>query len=362
LTACSKGFTGNKIVLESNGVEIEDDDDLQASSQKNLMILDVDEEWSSSDVAVSSAKKSSAGAVLESDSNRAVVAVVAESNYLSKFSGYQFDVEKLPHVPLHRLKQGQKLHEAKPALIHSIIDDMRTISKQIPIQAIRDVVSKLSLNFPLSFFNIDEKGQPIITKNVVLVTGLMNHNFYLTRRENEKNEKSAQNVPMHISKRRKQNGLLQTSPNFNGDGAASTSLLTVEQRKEALRLNSKHELAAQFMMDSFNEIRVDISGPNFNIEFLLKEWPLLLQEPYVGEHFYKVIGEKAAAIESQKIPTDHKLNGIVAYGKNCNTKQMKIFFSKNKMLPDGLLAIKFLIHYFNENFNEFYQVHKKFTS
>ena len=389
------GIPGEKIILEADGSEIEDDDALQFLNKEVLLILGGNEIWSSAamgqlsmpididqaddnlqilnlsdgmilnrnynlpstshDHELSSLKSTitwSSTALSSSDSEK-----IGSQCATKLFENFQIPWNKFPEHVKELLELGQNVDDHLNNLIHLIVVELRQIAFFIPTVVLRQICHKLVAKYPSSFIQKDEVGNDTSFNNSIILTKLINHNNYLNR----KSPSCSPKIPL---KKRKLNKTVEKSCiNWQPTSSEDYDKKNSECHKAELKtISSKIRFLSEewkkiiYMMDqTYSDQRVFLNESP-SILLIEVEWPFLLRKECMFPHFNRLMNTN---IELFPDSFRKKKELILRFGKTLkNTETIRFFASKGIEVDTEFIVLEFIYQYFKEDINMLYRIYE----
>lgn len=296
--------------------------------------------------------------VLSSDSEKNIY---ISSAVKASFDSFEIPWGKFPKPVIDLCNSGQKLGVYLKTVIHTIVDELRTISYYIPVKVFRDVVSKLISKYPSTFILSDVEGNPITLKNSPLITSFIQRNNYLNR-PTTSSTKTISNIP--LKKKKISKTFEETCINWQRSNASDvTEEFNIKKWKSRL---IELSLKRTWDTEEFAEISSLMSQCFFaQRQFLnnfvntpsLKEikscWPFLVHKTFLFQHFSKLTEvdlQKAAEKYGLQIKT------IIDYIKENKIKLFLDTYENTQQKADDYFALTLISKYFNEDIGLLFKV------
>lgn len=384
------GIRGKAIVLEKDGIIIDELELLTFFSKDIFMILQENEEWQATEADVSTTDDSENSSLiankqsqLESNAeavqvtksnstqdNTTVADTVEESEPNSmqddtttdetstRTTNRDFENFKIPWATfdknlLSKLKKGVKTKLIIKETVNHLITQMRTINNRIPTTAMVKVAKELRDKYP-NFF--EDKSATGIRQGDGIANTLAimrNRNNYLNRPSMNSDLSTVLNIPL---KKRKsllcvKAGCSNWQPDAYNDNV--TEEIAEQHRQLLLNFNNfdlqDEETMTQVVLamnESYPLQRTFVNNVTEppKIEQIQECWPCLLKRTYMELHFLQLTGKEPKNILTK---LEEDMPKLLAYG------QMKNFVDLNEASTEdqrNLLAIKTVFHHFKEDY------------
>ncbi|XP_065368981.1 uncharacterized protein LOC135961410 [Calliphora vicina] len=95
------------------------------------------------------------------------------------FKNFSIPWHKVPYEVTNLLENKQQLGKGLNVIANLIIDELRSISKQIPIRVLRGITQQAVMKYPHSFLNKDAGGNNMSTTSVPLLSRLRNRHYHI---------------------------------------------------------------------------------------------------------------------------------------------------------------------------------------
>lgn len=374
ILAQSVGLSGDRLVLESDGTEIEDSDILVHCAGETLLILGEGEIWASNssispankvtewllDMPIGSPPKIHTNSTCENVSLSTTMTMssgalssdgpYATETIKSTFFNFEIPWDKMPCYITSILTEKKRIGIQINDFVHIVVNELRQISFYIPMAVFRNVAGKIACRYPESFGHTDENGEIVNSTLIYLVTKMVNHNNYLNR---SKTSTLSPTIPL---KKRRITNILQKScrnwqPEILPESENQNSLDTKREWLKNIwgKELTEHEKrrAEEYMDTCFAIIRsfLNEQNPTPTITTIKAEWPYLCEKQFVFAHFNKLM-ERSVQEFSKNYAENW--NKILAFGKSLKRRKIIEFFAKNLSENEDILTIRFICLYFDE--------------
>lgn len=339
---------GVKIVLESDGTEIDEDEPLLHFKDEVLILLESGESWRekdqystdslcSKDSLFSKDSLSSKDSLYEKDSLHD--ANINKSNEEYNWTSFEIPYHKIPKDMLAACEKGERNKHIITVIVHIIINELRQIKELIPIKVLRMVADKLRSKFPKMFTDLDEDGNVVGDGYGILFFKLCERATYLRRPHKRLNAEPI--VPRNFIKRKvnAMAGCIAWSKTINENNVtAANTLNTMESLpSDTNTLHALLEEAYPQHRSFFNRI---LHPPT--VLQIKTEQPLFLNKDVIYWHFEKLTNKNLHSLLSNM---EEKAEKIIGYG--CK----KSFLDPNdiKIYNKIQCTLIFLSKYFKED-------------
>lgn len=314
MTAHAKGLKGTKLVVDEDGCLIDEDDILNFVSGKDLLLMDQNDDWISHHLIASIGPQNSTNTVIDEsyyiinsplgnisdDSTLSMSSSVLSSpssrsdstNYIStatkrSFDHFKIPWDKFPSSIIETCENKLKLDSQLKTVLHTIVDELRTISVYIPIAVFRDVADSLSKRYPCTFLYTDNAGTTLSIRNSPIITTLVQRNNYLNRQNSNKNKNS---IP--LKKKKISKNFEDTCKNWqpeisNQDDIDSIKSKLLELHHRRTFSSQEHEEIQNMMAKTYPAQRSFLNNlANIpSVQSIKENLPFLLSKIHILNHF-----------------------------------------------------------------------------
>lgn len=275
------------------------------------------------------------------------ICVMLFSNFIIPWNKFPSDITTMFQ---NKLYLGKRMN----CLGNILIDEMRQISFFIPMSIIRTVAHRVASRYPDSFYLKDNEQVIITTIPVALITIMKNRNSFLNRPPKRVREELIANIP--AKQRKTANVLKNTCVNWQpaniGSGETCSSIESKSKYLQDLFKQNKisaeeRETAKKFMKDCFAVQRVFLNDRSSipDVQQIQEKCPFLFEKEFAFQHF-----EQLMAIDPVKIKNEFEQKQEIVKRFWSESKQKNIYACiKGSNMNNSCNLIKCFFLYFNED-------------
>lgn len=351
-------INGSKIVLESDGTDIDECEVLEAFHKETLVLLEPNEFWvshnapqcfdlSSPNASTISLQDLDTASLLSSDCSSTDL-----NNPPSTWMNFEINWSVIPTPVLVACANGNKSKALVNAVINSVVDQMREIKTEISSKGFHILSRKLADKYPKIFMDRDDDDIIVGEGYFTTFKKLLDRNNYLNR-QNPSKKRSLLKVSLP-QKRRSLNSKT-ACVNWQPEISELATKEEAECIRQKLKLNQfkTEEEIIEALNATYYEQRVLLNNsipqpPTMNeIE---DKFPHLLVEKYIYWHFEKLMNFKIEMLTNKMLKKYHK---ILSFGL-LNKLIPSLNLQQNDQESDKLKnSLKIIASYFKENLTIF---------
>ncbi|CAG9818605.1 unnamed protein product, partial [Phaedon cochleariae] len=319
-------LNGIKLVLESDGTTIDEDEILRVIKSDVFILLQPKEEWEPPQPNTSTS--TSIGEVIEYDYQ---IRQLNRDYNAFTWDNFEINWEQFPSYVLRACTKGKREKQVITHIIHSIVNKMREIKTHIPTYAFKVVSRKLIEKYPNMFLDVDEDGVVIADGCHSVYKKLQDRNNYLNRPYKRKPSHKRNNSRDHSNRLGTRSDCMFLTPD-NAD-AATEATEDYNDEDDAFYENLERTFTGQR-----NFIK---SNPTY--DEIKKQWPVLLNGRAIIWHFNKLTNLNLYRMGEKVVERYQKFLKL-AYSSKIDVA------SEEELLQ----IVKILSVYFKEDLNCFY--------
>ncbi|CAH0555214.1 unnamed protein product [Brassicogethes aeneus] len=326
VTSQKLNINGSKLVLEKDGTEIIENEVLLILKDECLILLEEGENWipmAVSDISETESNSTNTSTstlqgntcsdsiiinnlpidVIECDSNKeneqvdfnnSLLYVISNEKPLVSESFWQnFEIPwaKFPEYMINSLESGKAERQITVEVIHTILNEMRSVKTQIPNMAYRCVARKMADKFPLIFLDKDEDGTVLGNGTHSTVCRLQDRCNYLNRCKKRPGTKLP---PQHL---KKMAGSRAGCSNWQPP-ESNKSVDIPHIKKLLFSIDETDPNFFEYLDQTYYDQRTFLNSPNPPTMSTIKnEWPVLFKTEAIIWHFHKLTGAECTDLD-----------------------------------------------------------------
>ncbi|KAI4470365.1 hypothetical protein MML48_1g11341 [Holotrichia oblita] len=168
LSSLKLAINGERLVLESDGTEIDNDAILLHVKNEILILLQTNEIWTECTPSkLPSTVTASSGQTLNSTTSSQSCGSISQNErkeFLSQNEWNHFEIpyEKFTKTMLEACENGDGSNKSvKTQVVHIVIDELRRINERIPLRILKETARALASKYPKMFTDIDDDNRVV---------------------------------------------------------------------------------------------------------------------------------------------------------------------------------------------------------
>ncbi|XP_031329547.1 uncharacterized protein LOC116160484 [Photinus pyralis] len=356
-------INGVRLVLESDGTEIDDDEVVKILHKEIFLVLEETEEWSraADDTHLSMHSHDSASSALtvenlsefdtDSGSTRASTPSSCSSRTISENTWLSFKIpyEKMSSTAMKNFENGVRCRQSIKDMIHLVTDEMLEVAEGfVPNTACKIIARKLVDKFPKIFQDRDDDGTVIGDGAITTYNQVKERIKYVTA--SRKRLQRPKNNPIPVNKRRKmmnlKSGCVSWQPEIQNN-------LTNDDMENYLRtadFETFDEITQDMMNKSYPKQRLFLNSlPPPSLQSIKETWPILLCKNGIYFHYQKLMGHSINNLTDTLIA---KSNKFFTFGLNKKwIKEIPVDREEDEVI---VTVLQIIVKYFQETLTVLY--------
>lgn len=365
-------INGNSLVLESDGTPVTEDEVLLLIKNETFILLQKDEvfEYQKSDSGatirtiensdivnlsdihfepdlntnMNYQNKENVVNISNEEQNRSIIQVI-NINHEEDFNwiDYKIPWNKVPFDMLKMCEEGVRDKSVITEICHLIVNDVRQIKKNLPIQVLKKIAYEMILKYPETFMDKDEDGHILGDGSCTMFHKLRERCCYLKRLESKRSAEKSGTIQ---AKKRKLHVMAGCS-NYQDLPSPTTSTSNEDNWEETYDEESFQNIMESRYIEQRKFLENFQNPPSLND--IKTNFPILFQLKSVIFHFNKLTSKK---LDDLPRIMEEKSIKIVEYA--IQNKFLKLNNDEDYCIQ----SLRFFTLYFKEDFEKMYYIIK----